>query len=439
VLRFIVVISLSLASLPLLAKVNNVEGVRVWPSPSSTRVVLDLAEPPDYSYFFLKSPDRLVIDLKRTEQHPDYSTFKYSSKLIKTIRSSRPKHKGSARVVIELNQSAKANIFALKPTPPYSNRLVIDFDQGEKKPINQVYINSEQNDTDRDIVVVIDAGHGGEDPGSIGPAGTYEKRITLKISKLLADKINQQEGMKAELTRTGDYFIPVNLRPEIARRKKADLFISIHADAFKTPQPRGGSVWVLSMGRANSELGRWIETTERHSELLGGAAEVIQDTASERYLAEALLDMSMNYSIAGSYDLSENVISEMKKITRMHKRTPQSASLGVLTSPDIPSILVEVGFISNPQEEKNLNWSKFRSQMAQSLFNAISRYFKQYPPDGTLWANWKLNNRSHKVSRGESLSMLAQRYKVSVKQIKQANNLYSDTVRIGQVLVIPRS
>ena len=243
--------------------------------------------------------------------------------------------------------------------------------------------------------------------------------------------------MRAVMTRSGDYYISPNGRPEVARKHKADLLISIHADAFSQPQPRGASVWVLSMRRADSELGRWLEKSERHSELLGGAAEVISDNASERYLAETILGLSMDHSMSTSYDLSKKVISELKGITRLHKRAPQAASFAVLTAPDIPSILVEVGFISNPQEEKNLNWSKYRQQLADALLAATKRYFQQTPPDGTLWASIKSETRTHKVRSGESLSLLAQRYNVKVSSIKAANNLNSDMVRIGQVLTIP--
>ena len=223
------------------------------------------------------------------------------------------------------------------------------------------------------------------------------------------------------------------------REKKADLFISIHADAFTTPQPRGGSVWILSTRRADTELGRWMEKTERHSELLGGAAEVINDVNNERYLAETILGLSMDHSMATSHDLSEQVITEMRKVTKMHKSRPQAASLAVLTSPDIPSILVEVGFISNPQEEKNLLWSEYRQRMADAIFSATKQYFKTVPPDGSLWASLKESSRTHRVRSGESLSLLAQRYNVKVSSIKQANNLSNDIVKIGQVLTIPTS
>lgn len=419
------------------AATNQIEGLRIWPSPSNTRIVLDLTEQPDYAYFTLSGPERLVIDLANTKGKVDPSQFKNLGDLIKKVRHSTPKEANSTRLVIELSQKVQTEVFALNPTPPYKNRLVVDI-SGVQSSSQQVFNSSQLSTRDRDIIVVIDAGHGGEDPGSIGPTGTFEKNITLSISKMLADLINAEKGMRAVMTRTGDYYISPNRRPELARKHKADLLISIHADAFTTPQPNGASVWTLSMGRANSELGRWMERTERHSELLGGAAEVIQDTASELYLAQALLDMSMDHSLTTSFDISKKVILQLKKVTKLHKKTPQAASLAVLTSPDIPSILVETGFISNPKEEKNLNWAKHRNKLANSVFYAVKQYFKNLPPDGTMWAsNAKLEMQTHRVRSGESLSLLAQRYKVKVSDLKEANNLNNDTVLIGQVLTIP--
>jgi N-acetylmuramoyl-L-alanine amidase len=414
---------------------NGIEGVRVSPSQGHTRVVLDVKQAPDFTYFTLKSPDRLVIDLAHTNNSGPLALDK-ASNLIKRIRYSTAKHKDSTRVVFDLARKATPTVFAMTPSAPYGHRLVIDFDDPQA-PKQQVIINSQQNKRDRDIIVAIDAGHGGTDPGSVGPSGTYEKTITLSIAKRLEAMINKEVGMRAVMIRTGDYYISPNGRPERARKHKADLLISIHADAFTAPGPRGASVWVLNTRRADSELGRWLEKTERHSELLGGAAEVISDNASERYLAETILGLSMDHSISTSYDLSYKVIDEMKKVTRMHKAIPQAASLAVLTAPDIPSILVEVGFISNPQEEKNLNWSQYREKLASSLFSATKRYFHQAPPDGTLWSSLRGTNRTHKVRSGESLSLLAQRYNVKVSSIKKANNLRNDMVRIGQVLTIP--
>lgn len=427
---------------------NNIDGVRIWPSPDNTRVVFDMKAAPEFTYFTLKNPLRLVIDLKNTSDSAKLSGLENSGDLIKKLRYSTPKNKSSARIVVELNRNTKPSLFAVTPDGSLGHRLVVDLPDSAPKTsatlsastsTGSVVIDDKSSARDRDIIVAIDAGHGGHDPGSVGPAGTYEKHITLSIAKKLESKINREPGMRAIMTRGSDYYVSPNRRPEIAREKKADLLISIHADAFSQPQPRGGSVWVLSTRRADTELGRWLEKSERHSELLGGAAEVINDKSSERYLTETILGLSMDHSMATSHDLGNKVVEELKQVTSLHKRKPQAASFAVLTAPDIPSILVEVGFISNPQEEKNLNWSKHRERLANAMFNATKRYFKQVPPDGTLWAQERANNRTHKVRSGESLSLLAQRYNVKVSSIKAANDLSSDVVRVGQVLNIPRT
>lgn len=415
---------------------NSINSVRIWPSPNSTRVVFDLEEAPKYTWFTLKNPDRLVIDIAGMKDRVDFSQFDNDSKLLKLIRHSTPKNDHSVRVVLELTKKVKPQVFALVPTAPYGDRLVVDLT--DPSPVENV-IEPRMKVRSKDIIIAIDAGHGGEDPGSIGRGGTYEKNVTLRIAQRLEKLINDEPGMRAVMTRAGDYYITPNRRPEIAREKKADLFVSIHADAFTQPGPNGASVWVLSMGRANSELGRWMESTEKHSELLGGAAEVIQDVASERYLTQALLDMSMDHSIATSYDVSRNILGELKQMMKLHKKTPQAASLAVLTSPDIPSVLVETGFISNPKEEKNLNWAKHQQNLAESIFNGIKQHFSIAPPEGTLWASRRPAALQHRVARGESLSVLAQRYNVTVSNIKKANNLNGDMVRIGQVLNIPQS
>jgi N-acetylmuramoyl-L-alanine amidase len=432
---------------------NTINSVRVSPEATKTRIVFDVNSAPDFTYFTLKKPLRVVIDLKNTANTFKLSSVKNNGSLVSKLRYSTPKRATSARIVVELNRDAEPSLFAVEPNQSYGHRLVLDLADSAPESISEsdaaysssanssseqrVIIDESSSTRDRDIIVAIDAGHGGQDPGSIGPAGSFEKHITLSIAKRLQAMVDEEDGMRAIMTRSGDYYLSPNKRPEIARQKKADLLISIHADAFTQPEPRGGSVWVLSMRRADTELGRWMERTERHSELLGGAAEVISDKSSERYLAETILGLSMDHSMATSHDLGNKVIEELKAVTSLHKRKPQAASLAVLTSPDIPSILVEVGFISNPQEEKNLNWSAYRERLAKAMFNAAKRYFRQVPPDGTLWAAEKAKNRTHRVRSGESLSLLAQRYNVRVSSIKAANNLRNDVVHIGQVLTIP--
>lgn len=420
---------LLLVLLSSVAAANQVQGVRVWPSPDNTRIVFDMAAAPEHKSFTLNKPERLVIDLSNIKGGSTLPQISGESALIKAIRSSGDANK--MRIVLDLNKATKTSVFALPPTPPYGHRLVVDlFDDSPVENIPPVAIRAA-----RDIVIAIDAGHGGEDPGSIGPSGFYEKNITLPVATQLARLINAQPGMKAMMVRTNDYYIHVNKRTEIARGQQADLLVSIHADAFTSPQPRGASVWVLSMRRATTEVGRMLEQTERHSELLGGVAEIIKDSVNERYLAQTVLDLSMNHSMITAHQVASEVLLELDRIAFLHKKEPQAASLGVLKAPDIPSILVEIGFISNPQEEKLLKSASHQSKLAQSLFTALKRHFEKSPPADSLFAQQR--SREHRVSAGESLSLLAQRYNVSIDDLRHINKLSSDSINVGQTLRIP--
>ena len=415
---------------------NQINGIRIWPSPDNTRVVFDLKNKPEYSYFFLENPHRLVVDLREFNSKFDLGHLPDKGDLIKRIRYSRPEYKNSIRIVLDLNKPLQAGLFALAPVGNYGNRLVIDLSDASAATVTT----KKQTDTasNRDIIIAVDAGHGGEDPGSIGPSGLYEKIVTRQIADKLASLINQEKGLSAVLVRSGDYYIDVNKRSVIARQKKADLLISIHADAFTNSQPRGGSVWVLSLRRANTEIGRWLEQKEQHSELLGGAGDIIKDTQNEKYLAQALLDMSMDHSMSSSYILSQEVVKQMSSITRMHKSRPQAASLGVLKSPDIPSILIETGFISNPTEERLLSQKDHQYKLARAIFSAVKNFYRQHAPEGTLYASL-YRNKDHIVERGESLSVIAKRYDVTITSLRQANRLKSDVLYIGQTLKIPQS
>lgn len=408
---------------------NEVQSVRVWPSPDNTRVVFDLSSAPQHKYFTLEKPDRLVIDLKDIKAGSGLPAVSGDTGLIKSIRSSNDD--STMRIVLDLTKATKANVFALPPTAPYGHRLVVDLPDDQPQQVVAPVVRRAA----RDIIIAIDAGHGGEDPGSIGPSGFYEKNITLPIAKQLQQLINNQPGMKAMMVRTRDYYLHVNKRTEIARGQQADLLVSIHADAFTSPQPRGASVWVLSLRRATTEVGRMLEQTERHSELLGGVAEIIKDSANERYLAQTVLDLSMNHSMVTAYQVANEVLGELGKVAHLHKSEPQAASLGVLKAPDIPSILVEVGFISNPGEEKLLKSASHQSKLAQSLFTALKRHFEKAPPADSLFAQQR--SREHRVSAGESLSLLAIRYNVSIDELRSLNQLSSDSIRVGQTLRIP--
>lgn len=450
---------------------NQLEGVRIWAAPESTRVVFDLSEAPNYTYFSIEGPNRLVVDLKKTSTKLTLKNIDNNSKLVKGVRISQSPTKGDLRLVIDLVKPLNANLFSLPVTAPYGNRLVVDLEDktatlappvASSTPVKKSVTQSMQSS--RDIVIAIDAGHGGDDPGSIGPSGLYEKKVVFEISRRLASKINDTPGMRAVMIRSGDYFVNLNKRSELARNSKADLLISIHADAFTSPNPRGASVWVLSMRRANSEIGRWLEQKEKHSELLGGAGEIIQNTDNEQYLAMTLLDMSMNSSMAIGHAVAGDILKDLGAVTTLHKSRPESASFAVLKSPDIPSILVETGFISNPKEERLLSSHQHQESIATAIYKGVSRYFHSNPPADTLIAKQNgarsssisstksastgISSRpsvrssgtvKHKVSRGESLSAIAQRYQVPMSSIKRANGMKTDVVQLGQTLVIPES
>ncbi|EKE67862.1 N-acetylmuramoyl-L-alanine amidase [Gallaecimonas xiamenensis] len=427
---------------------NSLDDVRVWPSDDKTRVVLDLAEAPDFSYFLLKSPERLVVDIYKTGQKVKLPLKVDDSPLISKVRNSTPKDKGSIRLVLELKQATKASLFALAPAEGNGHRLVIDL--GGDGPTGSPKGSSQASPSvkppapvpvkapaqGRDIVVAIDPGHGGHDPGSIGRHKTYEKHVTLAIAKKLQADINKVPGMSAVLTRSTDTFIEVMDRADIARQKKADILVSIHADSVNSAQPRGASVWVLNNSRAKRVIGKWVDEKDRHSELLGGAAEVLEDTKQEQYLAQALLDMSMDHSRSVGQGIGSTILKELGKVTKLHKNRPQPNSLGVLTAPDIPSVLVETGFISNPEEEKLLANGWHQGRLAGALAQALKEYFTAWPPQGTLFAQ-QGSKRVHLVSRGESLSVLASRYGTTVSAIRHANSLKSDVLWVGQKLTIP--
>lgn len=409
---------------------NSIDGIRVWPAPENTRIVFDVKQKPNYKYFTLSSPERLVIDFTDTKNAVSLSNLAENDPRVKRFRSSVSK--GKTRLVLELNQSYQATVFPLAPAGQYGNRLVIDL-YDKTRAVRSSVKSVKKSD---DIIIGVVAGHGGEDPGSIGYKGTYEKHVTLAIAKKLQKLIDKEKGMKAVMIRTGDYYVNLNRRTSLAREKNVDFLVSIHADAFHTPQPSGASVWVVTKRRAESELAKWLVNREKKSELLGGGGGVIKNT-SDSHLALALADMSKEHSLNVSFGVANNVIKEMKKITKMHKKTPQNGNFAVLKSSDIPSILVETGFISNHKEEKNLTWSKHQQRLANAIHTGIKSHFLAYPLQGSYFAS--VGYKKHKVRSGESLSVLSKRYNISMSKLKSINNLKSNSLRIGQTLKIPRT
>lgn len=415
------------------AEANTVvENVRVWPDPEKTRVVFDLSAPVQYSYFTIddNKPNRLVIDLVATSSKVNWSAVPTESLLLTKVRTSTPPKAGNLRVVFELTQQLQPTLFTLPADGQNRHRLVVDL-PGQSVQRSDTALSVEQLQ-ERKVTIAIDAGHGGNDPGSIGPTGLQEKRVVLNIARALANMINEDPGMQAYLIRSGDYYVGLRSRARKAEEIQADLLVSIHADAFTSPKPRGASVWVLSTRRANTELGRLLEDKERLGDVLAGIESSAED---DNQLQRILAGMQLDSIMTIGFEAAQEVVAEMGKVTRLHKRDPQHASFAVLTAGNVPSMLIETGFISNPDEEKLLASNKHQQQLARAIFNGIRAHFVRKPPDGTIFAT----NRSqeHVVKAGESLSVLAQRYNTTVDAIKQHNNLKSNTLRIGQKLQIP--
>ena len=295
------------------------------------------------------------------------------------------------------------------------------------------------------VIIAVDAGHGGKDPGAIGPRGTHEKTVTLAVARELTDLINRQPGMRAVMTRTGDYFVDLNARSEIARRQKAQLLISIHADSVDNATARGASVWILSNKRVDREMDKLLGQQDKHTQLLGGAGKVIAEAEPNPYLAQTILDLSWDNSRSEGYNIGEEVLAQIGRVARLHKAKPVHASLAVLKAPDIPSLLIETGFISNHLEEKQLASRAYQRQIATAIFRGVRGYYAENPPEGTRIASQPTPSKDgagsirHVVRNGESLSGLAQRYGVSKRKLLDHNSLKSEQLLIGQVLYIPAS
>jgi N-acetylmuramoyl-L-alanine amidase len=413
----------------------KVQGVRLWAAPDSTRVVLDVSGPVDHKLFTLEGPDRLVLDLKNASIDSGVARAVTRAGVVKALRSG-PRNKTDLRLVLDLEGPVKPKSFILKPNEEYGHRLVIDLFGSVATPATtpseprKVQARSEPSRL-RQLVIAIDAGHGGEDPGARGRKGTREKDVVLAISRRLAALIEKEPGMRPVLIRDGDYYIGLRKRIEKARSQRADLFISVHADAFTDSRARGSSVYVLSQRGASSEMARWLAARENAADLVGGVS--LDD--KDDLLAEVLLDLAQTATLEASSEVADNVLHEMKRLGKVHKKHVQHAGFVVLKSPDIPSMLVETAFISNPSEEERLRSSRHQDQVAQAILAGVRNYFVSNPPPGTLLA--KSGARQHVIRRGDTLSHIAQRYGVSMSSLRTTNKLKSDNLLVGKVLTIP--
>lgn len=409
---------LSVAALVLLSPVRPavagtpISSVRIWPAPEYTRLTLESPSPIQYSLSTVTNPDRVVIDLERvaltTELEKLPSKIDGTDPYIQAVRIGRYKP-GVLRLVLDLKTTVMPQAFVLKPVGDYGHRLVLDIYPVVPPDPLMAFLNENNAATLRDevksdkpagtnavpkpariaesprknkpemirlITVAIDPGHGGEDPGAISRSGTHEKNITLSIARKLKAKIDKEPNMRAALTRDGDYFISLPMRLVKARQFNADLFVSVHADAFIKPHARGSSVYALSERGATSAAARWLAKKENEADLIGGVNLDIKDP----YLKQTLLDLSQTATINDSLKLGREVLLEIGDINHLHKHDVEQAGFAVLKSPDIPSILVETAFISNPDEEKKLKDAAYQDKLADAILAGIKRYFANNPP-----------------------------------------------------------
>lgn len=412
-----------------MAQAVTIQGVRMWPAPDNTRLVFDLNAPVEHSLFTLEAPDRIVIDLKYTEFNGTLPALADES-FIKEIRYAR-RGSDDLRVVLDLNRKVKIKSFVLKPQREYGHRLVVDLiDSAQESQPQPIRRDKEINDKPRDVIIAIDAGHGGDDPGAVGRYGTKEKDVVLAIARNLRDMVNAQPGMKAKMIRDGDYFIGLRNRVDKAREAQADLFVSIHADAFKDRRARGSSVFVLSEHGASSEVASFLAESENNSDLIGGVS--LDD--KDDLLKLVLVDMLKNSTMEDSNDVARHMLQGLRGVTHLHKSHVEQAGFRVLKSPDIPSILIETAFISNPTEEKNLRSRSHQKKLADAIFKGTLAYFQNNPPPGSLLA---MKDRKHRIASGDTLIELASRYQVSVGEIRRVNGIKGDRLLVGDVLSIP--
>lgn len=414
-------------SLPVFAEAGRVLGARLWQGPDGTRLVFDVTREMSHNVFTLNQPDRVVIDLKDAILVKDLNHVNMSGSAIKAIRAG-PRGAKDLRIVLDVNANVSPSVTLLKPNREYGYRVVVDLGAAARAaPVPRIV---KQAPTDkRDIVIAVDAGHGGEDSGARGKRGTHEKDVVLAIARRLADHINKQRGMRAVLVRDGDYYIGLRKRMDKARQAQADLFVSIHADAFRDSRAQGSSVFTLSARGASSEAARWLADRENSADLVGGVT--LDD--KDDMLASVLLDLAQTASSDASARIANYVLYGLKRVGHVHASNVQQAGFAVLKSPDVPSILVETAFISNPGEEAKLRNPSHQDAVARAVFDGIKTYFERFPPAGTLMAA----ARRHVIGRGETLSEIAKRYQVNIEQLRLVNNISGDSIFPGQILRIP--
>ncbi len=413
----------------------DVRDVRLWRAPDHTRIVFDLSAPASHKLIQLSNPDRIVVDISNTTLKAELDQVPLDNTPVRRIRSG-VREGNDLRVVLDMRTAVTPRSFVLKANEQRGNRLVLDLYDSDRRESAPSVKKSVENSARRDIVIAIDAGHGGEDPGALGPGGLREKNVVMGISKRVKALLEKDVGFKPYMVRSGDYYVGLKKRRDLAHQAQADLFVSIHADAFKSPKAKGTSVYALSQRGASSTFARYLAKRENAADLVGGVS--LND--KDDLLAQVLYDMSMSHTLDASLGLGSRVLNNMGRISKLHRDQVEQAAFAVLKSPDIPSILVETGFISNPEEARLLRTAEYQDKMARAIHAGIKSWFLEHPPADTLIAWQKQNgSREYVIARGDTLSEIAQRFNVTVSSLRAHNSLSSNTIRIGQKLIIPTS
>ena len=409
----------------------EVHDVRLWRAPDHTRIVLDLSGPADHKLIVLDNPSRVVLDVADTRLRTGLDKLELDNTPVRRIRSG-VREGDDLRLVLEMSAVVNPRSFALKANDQAGDRLVLDLydEAGRATTVKK----SVSQSAKRDIIIAIDAGHGGEDPGALGPNRLREKDVVLAIARELNRLFEADQGFKPTLIRSGDYYVSLKGRRDLARRRQADLFVSIHADAFKRKEAHGASVYALSTSGATSTAARYLAQRENAADLVGGVSLSDKDDV----LAGVLADLSMTSTLDTSLKLGDTVLRKVDTVAKLHKRNVEQAGFAVLKSPDIPSILVETGFISNPAESRKLGTRDYQKKMARAIHAGIRNWFLAHPPSGTLIAWQKQQgDQQYVIARGDTLSGIAQRFNVPVSDLKSYNGINGSKIMVGQKLRIP--
>lgn len=482
---------------------SSLSDINVANTQREATVSVSFTGPPDYAFSSIHEPERVVLDVNQSGKVGGLPLNFSGQNLVKSIRTSKPKDSQSVRLVFDLTQRAQTRAVTRKNGSTYTVVFTItaegtaNTNTVRKAPAPAPVVSEPQRripvtpsgsnpltnkpvavsatasavtprsnrvsagSGDR-VVVAIDAGHGGQDPGAIGSNGLKEKNVTIAIAHRLRALLDSDPMFKPVMTRNGDYFISVMGRSDVARKQAANLLISIHADAAPNRSATGASVWVLSNRRANSEMAGWLEQHEKQSELLGGAGDLLANSQADPYLSQAVLDLQFGHSQRVGYDVAVKVLQQLQSVGSLHKRRPEHASLGVLRSPDIPSLLVETGFISNSAEERLLGSSAHQDKIARAIHNGLRNYFLAYPlqadpkvehrPQGVSAAvnaatqdlrqpepasSQRRQTQIHIVKRAETLSGIANSYGTNIATLRDMNKLKKEGVWVGQQLKVP--